>query len=253
MKNERLQKINAIWAQDMNRGIHGTERNTTFDELASSIVSLGPFYVYVIDFSDRSLHKISDSFQEITGIPRETATLEDIFEAIHPDDFELVGQLEAAVGRFYHKHVAPEKFMRYKSSFNFRLRTKSGEYALFNHQALMLSLSSEGGFGTAINIHTRIDHLTEVNNHRFSVIGLDGEPSFLNIPLEETEVESLQFSNKEIEIIRNLSEGLDSIAIARKLFISPHTVKTHRRNILQKSGCRNVAQLIKLCVMQGLV
>ncbi|RZJ72179.1 LuxR C-terminal-related transcriptional regulator [Flavobacterium sp.] len=252
MKENRLQKINEIWAIDPNRGIHGTERSVTFNELASSIVSLGPFYYYVIDFSDGSLKNHSDSFAQILGLDPQNSKFGDILEAIHPDDFELVGKLEAACGEFFFRHIAPEKLMRYKSSFNFRMRLKSGEYALFNHQALMLSLSDDGGYGTAINIHTRIDHLTETNNNRFSAIGLDGEPSFLNISLD-ADKNHLQFSNKEIEVIRNLSEGLDSSEIADKLFISPHTVKTHRRNILQKSGCKNVAQLIKMCVMQGLI
>jgi len=253
MNESRFKTINEIWSHDPNRGIPGTERRTTFDELASSIVTLGPFYYYVIDFSDRSLDQISDSFKEILGISPESATLAHILEAIHPEDFGLVGELEMACSRFFTQNIAPEKFMRYKTSFNFRIRTKSGEYALFNHQSLMLSVAPDGGYGRAINIHTRIDHLTEVNNGNFSIIGLDSEPSYLNVPMGENLAEALHFSNKEIEVIRYLSDGMDSHEIAARLFISPHTVKTHRRNILGKSGCRNVAHLIKMCVMQGLV
>ncbi|RYG99388.1 MAG: LuxR family transcriptional regulator, partial [Alphaproteobacteria bacterium] len=88
---------------------------------------------------------------------------------------------------------------------------------------------------------------------KLSLIGLDGEPSFLNIPLESNTEESLRFSAKEIEVIKLLGDGFDSDDIAGMMFISPHTVKKHRKNILNKSNSRNVAQLIKMCVMQGLV
>lgn len=251
MKND-LQKLYETWNADPNRGIHGTERNVTFNELASSIVSLGPFYYYVVDFADGSIANTSESFKQILGLEPETTTFNDIIAAFHPDDMELITRLEGAVGRFLFENVRREKLMHYKSSFNFRIRLASGEYALFNHQAMMLVLGPDGGYGKAINIHTRIDHLTEINNERFSIIGLDGEPSFLNIPLDDS-AQSLSFSLKEKQVILYLSDGLDSEEIAAKMFISPHTVKTHRKNILYKSGCKNVAQLIKMCVLQGLI
>ncbi|RZJ65972.1 MAG: LuxR family transcriptional regulator [Flavobacterium sp.] len=249
---DKLQKLHQTWDADPNRGIPGTERNVTFNELASSIVSLGPFYYYVVDFSDGSISNTSNSFQEMLGLNPTSLKFSEIISSFHPDDMDLIMRLEAGVAQFFFKNVTPEKLMRYKSSFNFRIRLANGDYALFNHQAMMLTLGPNGGYGKAINIHTRIDHLTEVNNERFSIIGLDGEPSFLNIPLDDSQ-SSFSFSAKEIQVIKDLSDGLDSEEIATKLFISPHTVKTHRKNILQKSGCKNVAQLIKMCVLQGLI
>ena len=44
------------------------------------------------------------------------------------------------------------------------------------------------------------------------------------------------FSEREFEIIKLVNEGLDSEHIAEKLFLSKHTVNTHRKNILDKSG-----------------
>lgn len=41
-----------------------------------------------------------------------------------------------------------------------------------------------------------------------------------------------------------LAEGKTSVAIARELFLSPLTVDTHRRNLMQKFEVRNVAELI---------
>ena len=51
-------------------------------------------------------------------------------------------------------------------------------------------------------------------------------------------------SKREREIIRCISQGLTTAQIAEKLFISPHTVKTHRKNINAKLDIHNTAQLI---------
>lgn len=62
-----------------------------------------------------------------------------------------------------------------------------------------------------------------------------------------------QLSERETEIIRQLSHGKNGKAVADALFISPHTVKTHRRNIMHKLGVKNTAELVKLCLEKGII
>ncbi len=61
------------------------------------------------------------------------------------------------------------------------------------------------------------------------------------------------FSRREIEIIRLISEGLSSNGIAKSLFLSPATVRTHRQNILAKAGCNKSSELIAYCFQQGIL
>jgi DNA-binding NarL/FixJ family response regulator len=53
-----------------------------------------------------------------------------------------------------------------------------------------------------------------------------------------------QITDREMEVIRLIADGLNSDYIAKKLFISEHTVKTHRKNILEKLNLKNTAELI---------
>lgn len=63
----------------------------------------------------------------------------------------------------------------------------------------------------------------------------------------------LDLSEREIEIIRLLAKGMKSQEIADTLFLSKHTVDTHRRRILQKTGCKNAAALIQYATKHKLV
>ena len=60
-------------------------------------------------------------------------------------------------------------------------------------------------------------------------------------------------SRREKEVLEHIAEGLTSPQIAAKLFISLHTVDTHRKNILTKFNVNNTAALIKLAVRLNLV
>jgi len=153
--------------------------------------------------------------------------------------------------------IGKEKHHLYKVSYCFRMKTTDSSYQLFNHQAVILNFVESGRVAHALNIHTNISHLTTVNNYQVFAIGLFGEPSYLNIPLvdfnDPIHASVHLFSKRETQIIRLLSEGLSSIEIAEKLHIALNTVNSHRKNILKKSGCKNLAQLITKCITEGLI
>ena len=58
------------------------------------------------------------------------------------------------------------------------------------------------------------------------------------------EINPIKLSLREIEILGLIMQGLTNVMIAEKLFISYETVKTHRKNILEKTGSKNTAYLI---------
>lgn len=60
-------------------------------------------------------------------------------------------------------------------------------------------------------------------------------------------------SNKEIEVLVLISEGLTTKEIAAKLFVSTRTIETHRANILKKLEVKNTAELIKKAAKINLI
>lgn len=62
-----------------------------------------------------------------------------------------------------------------------------------------------------------------------------------------------ELSEREIEIIKCVAEGQNSKTIAEALFISEHTVKTHRRNIMHKLHVKTSAELIKLAMDREII
>lgn len=65
--------------------------------------------------------------------------------------------------------------------------------------------------------------------------------------------EPVHLSEREQEIITLIAEGLTNTAIAEQLFLSPHTVNTHRKNIMQKLGVKNTASIVMYAVKANLV
>lgn len=62
-----------------------------------------------------------------------------------------------------------------------------------------------------------------------------------------------ELTKREKEVLLHIAEGLTNNQIAAKLFVSPSTVDTHRKNMLTKLQVNNTAALIRLAVENGLV
>ena len=65
--------------------------------------------------------------------------------------------------------------------------------------------------------------------------------------------EPMTLSERECEVICLIAEGLSYTQIADRLFLSAHTVTTHRRNVMQKLGVNNTAAVVMYAVKNGLV
>jgi DNA-binding NarL/FixJ family response regulator len=69
---------------------------------------------------------------------------------------------------------------------------------------------------------------------------------------EDEFVKRFKLSTRELEIIVLLKQGLANPEIAKLLFLSEETIKTHRKNIYYKLGINNLAGLIQFANEQGL-
>lgn len=60
-------------------------------------------------------------------------------------------------------------------------------------------------------------------------------------------------TTRQREVLRLIAEGLTTPEIARRLYLSPHTVESHRENIMSRLGLRSKAELIKYAIRRGII
>jgi len=70
---------------------------------------------------------------------------------------------------------------------------------------------------------------------------------------EDAPVPAAKLTAREREILQLMAEGKSTQTIGSDLGVSPKTVATHRTNIMQKLGLRNVAQLVQYAIREGVI
>ncbi|SDN06985.1 regulatory protein, luxR family [Pedobacter steynii] len=225
------------------------------DQFLPSFLSPGQFYYYLVDFYGQQIRYIDPSIADILGLDPESATVDSILSCIHPEDINYVTQTESASLRFMLNQVGKDNLKSYyKTTYCFRFKVVGGNYELFHNESVFLSDEETGRISQVLHIHTNINHLTASNDYTPSLMGLKESGWPVNINKEpESNALNLHFSKREMEIINLIALGYKSEEIAESLFISLHTVQSHRKNIIRKSGVKTSSELISLCVKEGLI
>lgn len=68
----------------------------------------------------------------------------------------------------------------------------------------------------------------------------------------ETIARKRSLTDRESLILRHISQGMSHKQIGQKLYISPRTVESHKRNILTKLGLKTTAELIKYSMQNNI-
>lgn len=96
------------------------------------------------------------------------------------------------------------------------------------------------------------DSVITVNDSPSQII--DSLTKLLNSQADaEKEIQTGTLSDREVEVLKLLVTGNSNKEIADRLFISPHTVITHRKNISQKTGIKSVSGLTIYAVVNNII
>ena len=252
----------SIWSQKGNTLFSSRPGSLSTDiasQMAANFLCAGPSYYYVVELGLYRFVYVSPGITEVLGADPETLQIRDIVERVHPDDLPFFARCEEIILRFFLDKIPWEKRTQYKTSYTMRLRHDDGNYRLILHQAVAIELDSFGRMSRILGVHTDIGHLVSGVKRRLSLIHLGGGPSYLNIDVDQAEdpfrPQAFRhgFSMRELQVIRLFAEGHTADEVAALLHLSAGTVRTHRRNVLQKSGCANMTALVALCVREGWV
>lgn len=70
---------------------------------------------------------------------------------------------------------------------------------------------------------------------------------------KQEEFRNVFLTEREKEILKLIAEGLTSVEIGEKLFLSHYTIENHRKNMIQKFGLKNTTALVKYAIEQGII
>jgi DNA-binding CsgD family transcriptional regulator len=173
-----------------------------------------------------------------------------LFAIMHPKDVPTVIDTLSKGFEFLLQLPAEEK-KEFKIIYDYRLKSKTGNYVRFIQQLLPLELDAKGNIWLMLMLNDIVPDREESAPPQRKVMNLKSGKLYVFNDMNSNSRSIL--SKREVEILGLLSKGMASKQVADELFLSVNTVNNHRRNILEKTNTENTAEAIRYAISLGLM
>jgi DNA-binding NarL/FixJ family response regulator len=124
----------------------------------------------------------------------------------------------------------------------------------FNQGLYIRKMMEHGASGYILKNTSKEELISAIHSIYEGGIFFNGEVGeALSAYQKSSRTELPMLTRREKEILELIAEGFTNPQIAEKIFLSPFTVDTHRKNLLAKLNVKNTASLIRLAVEQKLI
>lgn len=212
---------------------------------------VGDHFHLVFNLVSIQVDMVSSDVKTVLGCQPSEFNIEYLLNNIHPDDHPWFLNHENKAREFL-TGLPVDKLIKYKMRHDFRVRKKDGNYIRILSQGMVFEHDENGLILRTLVVFTDITHLKPEGKPTLSFVGLDGEPSYIDVDVKEIFSVSKEFlSKREKQILLLIIEGKLSKEISEILHISKQTVDTHRNNMLAKNKLKNTSELIAKAIKQG--
>ncbi|MDT0645802.1 helix-turn-helix transcriptional regulator [Zunongwangia sp. F260] len=264
MKTE-AHKISELWRREYSSEIMEYSRyqiTEQFERMAA-LFAPGESYFYILNMHNLELDYISPSVENFMGIASKDISMEQLLKTALPEEVEKLEKKELVIKDFFCHYLKSSEITKYKIIYSYKMVDHKKRTRIMLMQATPISVAENNTPMHVFTIHSDISHIAANSTRSVSFVNIHGGKSFYNVPVDKGVFKptmgnaepniSAALTKREREVVDLLARGYGAKQIADNLHLSIHTIHTHRKNVLAKSGCKNTAELIAESLMAGII
>lgn len=218
-------------------------------------LNLGACLTWIIDM--RTLHYtfISSNVKQILGYDAQqflSKGVPFVSQIMHPADLAQTSKVVKIIWDFLRQLPADQR-QKYRFSGDYRILKPDGSCVRILEQNTVLQLDRKGNITHLLGTGSDITYWKRNNDMLALVVSLEDGTCFFCSPEDTCLNSQATLSRRELEILKLIAAGYNSKLIADKLYISFHTVNTHRQHIIEKTKTKNASGLIQFAIYHGLI
>ena len=238
------------------KSISDSTLDQTSDYLASieAIVRTTNNSIYVIDYQKKGFDYVSSNPLFLCGNTAEEVKkmgYDFYFKHVPEKDIELLVKINRIGFEFYDKIPLSDR-KNYTISYDFQLLNNEKKSVLINQKLTPLFLTETGKIWKAICI-VSLSNANESGNVKLFKQNSNIVHEYNEDGNYWTSAERIKLTGREKEILRLSSRGFTINEIAEDIYISPNTVKFHRKSLFVKLEVNTISEAIALATSARLI
>ncbi len=215
-----------------------------------ALPQMEPHLAWVLHAGTGKYDHVGNCLPRLLGYAPETFTTggaEFTRRLLHPADAGPLAELKDRTAEFLRRLPPPQR-IGYQCNYDYRLRKSDGTYLRLLEQSTVLQINSHGEITHLAALCADITHWKRDEVLTATVLSSAGDTCLVCTSADRELPRHLLLSKREKEILDLIGAGYSSQAIADRLFISLHTVNTHRRNLIRKTNAKTGNGLVRYAV-----
>ena len=226
-----------------------------------SFVSRFAPVIYVLDYTTKKYLYVDEACLDLFGY---TATqwkeegIEGYLSKWHPDDLRIMTDEIFPNNLGFLQGVPAQKYEDIIFSHNYRVLNAKGDYITILQRSSYIPARENAHPIATIGAAFEITHFksdTDVIHTIEEARVLNGRPyneilykRLYHVPSNDGR---MLLSKRETQILQQMALGLSSKQIADQLNLSSNTIHNHRKNMLNRTGCKTSVELLKFAMEKG--
>lgn len=136
---------------------------------------------------------------------------------------------------------------------NFHLKPPNSDMHHISLTGSGLELMPDGNMLVMLLIIKNVGTLIKDNGTWWAEFCINSNEKYHFHQTEKKFTKGSILTSRESEILLLIKDGSDSKEIAERLFLSTHTVDKHRKNMLEKTGAKDISSLIQVCLLGNIL
>lgn len=254
MELEIYKEANNIWKKAASPSVpEQLNFELTIYKKLLNFFQVGDYFYSIFNYTTNEFDYVSPDVKLVFGYDIKDYNIPYLLGQIHPDDKPCFLNFENRAMDFL-TSLTVDQLMKYKIRHDYRVKKADGTYVRVLQQGIVLEHDEHGGILRTLIVHTDISDFKTSGKPVLSFIGLEGEPSYIDVDVKEVFAVSEELiSKREKEVLMLLIDGKLSKEIGEILHISKQTVDKHRQNMIARNGLKNTSELIAKAIRQGWV
>ena len=210
--------------------------------------------ISILDHHTRKYLYISDNLEEIAGINHELLKRFgcDFFteHILHPDDVSMITSTVKVAKEFITNKEYKEDVLNMSYIFNMRIVNSKNKILHLLYKGSLLEVSEN--YYVELGFTFDISHWKKSIQHYLFIKAEVNDILFVCDP-ESLVVEEVKLSKAQMNVLSLLAKGNSVDEVAKTLFLSKHTIETHRKHILSKTKFNDTNELINFALEAELI
>lgn len=207
----------------------------------------------ILNMPSEEIAYMSSSAKEMLGLEDQPTFYQSLRRLMHPAEHDACAQ-HMTHGVTLFDRLADARTFKLKAGHPLRMKHSQGHYLRLYRQLFPLQYDEGHKLSRLLIVFTDISHLDFGANGSLSLTGLNGnKKNYKAAPKAKKRPHPSHptLSSREIQVLRLVAENYPSRKIAEALYLSTHTVRAHRKNMLRKTGTGSSLELVMLAKEKG--